>query len=157
MLSIKKTIFISFFSFFYGCLFSQNTGDTTSFNLGDSEILIINKNNEDEWDFSDETLDEEEKEKKVTLKSEFLIGSTGYLSSSNQFSLPIEQNNLALNNMRSNSFSMNSMLKGLDILKKRMYVSPGYGICWNNYFFENPIQINYIQTYSQFSHYIYIY
>ena len=143
MLTVKKTIFLFFLPFLFNCLFSQNTSDTTSLNLGDSKILIINKNNEDNWDFSDENLEKEEKEKKLTLKSDFLIGTSGYLSSSNQFSLPIEQKNLALNNMRSNSFSINSMLKGLDIFKKRIYFSPGYGISWNNYFFNNPIQISF--------------
>ncbi len=150
MLSIKKTILLLILPFFFNCFFSQNIGDTTSITIGNSKILIINKNNEDSWDFSDEALEKEEKEKKLTLKSEILIGSAGYLSSSNEFSLPIEQKKLALNNMRSNSFSINSMLKGLDIFKKRMYFSPGYGICWNNYFFKNPIQISFSNDTTRF-------
>ena len=48
---------------------------------------------------------------------------------------------MRINYLRSRLFSINQMIKGLETKNKRLYISPGLGFSWNNYFFENPIQL----------------
>ena len=137
---IKTTLSIIVFSSFY-YINAQNTGDTVTFNFFNSKILIISESEIDEWDFEAEEEAEKSNLKKTYTSPEIFLGTNGYTSSLKSFELPEEQINMRINYMRSRTFALNMMLKGIDIKNKRLYISPGLGICWNNYFFENPIRI----------------
>ena len=47
-----------------------------------------------------------------------------------------------INYKRARCFNYSTMLKGIDLFSKRVYLAPGIGISWNNYFFKHPIQIS---------------
>ena len=104
---------ISIFSCSY--MSAQNTGDTITINFSSSKILIISAEEEDEWDFeAEEEADAKKKDRTLKLKPELLIGANGYISSSNNLSLPNEYTNMSVNYSRSRGFTVNMMLKLID-------------------------------------------
>ena len=133
-----KTTLLMVLSLAFSFLSAQNAGDTVTVNLVNSKILIISESEDDEWDFDDDII---KNEKTISPGTELFFGTNGYFSSSNKLALPEEQKNMQINYLRSRSFAFNIMIKGLNVFNKRLYFSPGLGLCWNNYFFENPIQL----------------
>ena len=132
------TLFIFFFLSY--SLFSQNSRDTvTLLNFKNSKLIFINISSEDEWDFEAEEIEDSEKNSSLSISSEILLGMNSYTSSFNSLSLPSDQKNMDINYKRARCFNYSSMLKGIDLFSKRVYLAPGIGISWNNYFFKHPI------------------
>jgi len=125
-------------------ILSQNFDDTTTIKFRSFKILKINTediNNTDEWDF-----EEEEKEEEVNndmfFTNQFLIGTNGYTNNEYSLQFPASNKNMEINLRKSRSFTCYRMLSGLDMFNKRIYMSPGFGFTWNNYFFANHVFIN---------------
>lgn len=116
--------------------------DTTKIKIGNITIIIDNKDttSTDDFDFNNEKVDQ--KEKSFELNGMMNIGMNGWLTSNNQTLFPSQYNNMSLNYSKSRLFGFDFMLSGLDVFKKHLYVSPGLGISWNNYHFNEKIQMS---------------
>ena len=135
---MKKLILLLSAAFIYtGATFAQNDceeGDTTKFKLGTATIIII----QDTTDVDNH----KQKDEKYTWEGEMTFGTTGYLTPSGSFTMPVAQRPMEIDYTRSWALSFASQLKGFDLVKDRIYISPGLGITWNNYFFKNNIAIH---------------
>lgn len=127
---------------------AQNEADTTKLKFGGTKIIIIkggeivdSMNVDDDFDFDIDTNDFDDDSRTIGLESEFLIGANGYLTPSNGLNLPASQNLFELDYAQSRAFAMNFMLKGIDIIKDRWYISPGIGLTYNGYRFKNGLNI----------------
>jgi len=116
--------------------------DTTKFKYGNITIIIDRKDTSsiDEFDFNKEK--ENEKEKSFELMGLMNIGMNGWLTGNNQTAFPSQYYNMSLNYSKSRLFGFDFMLRGLDLFKKHVYFSPGIGVSWNNYHFNENIQIS---------------
>lgn len=112
---------------------SNLNDDTTKIKLGNMTI-IFGDGEEENFDFENE---EEEEESKFNVIGEMAIGMNGWLTPSNNYVFDPQYENMSINYSRSRAFSANFMLQGLDLFKKRLYFTPGFGITWNNYHFKN--------------------
>lgn len=104
--------------------------DTTKIKVGDGEIIFVGYESEK----CDTT-----KESWTTLAVDF--GMSGYMAPDFNMSLPSEQGLMELDYPRSNSLAISTMLSKAEIIKDKLYISPGIGIAWNNYHFKNNINI----------------
>jgi hypothetical protein len=117
--------------------------DTTKIKIGNITIIVDNGDStstDDDFDFNNEK--EEEKEKSFELMGMMNIGMNGWLTGNNQTAFPSQYTNMSLNYSKSRLFGFDFMLSGLDLFKKHVYISPGLGISWNNYHFNEKIQIS---------------
>ena len=103
-------------------IYSQNNGDTIKIDMGDSQVLIINKNATEDWDFELESSSEPENKK--TLGFDLLIGSAGYGKVlDNKFFFVDNQENSAVNLYRSLTLSSNLLIKGIQTKNQRFYIT----------------------------------
>lgn len=145
--AIKKTLVITLASLSSYAGFSQKETktDTTTFKIGDSRVIFINSAPDSlEYDYNFNKSDSicTKKDTEDWPKIVFDIGSNGYLSSDREINLPNDQELLELNYGRSRSFGFAFQFKGYESTNKRLFISPGLGITWNGYHFENNININ---------------
>ncbi len=119
----------------------EPVSDTTRIKIGKSIIVIYDDpgNGEYDHDLGECEADSLKKEEHTTMAID--LGMNGYLSSNRNLSMPNGQELMELDYARSRTIGVNIMLKDADIIKDRFYISPGIGINWNNYFFENNISI----------------
>jgi hypothetical protein len=140
---MKNISILLLFLFYSLNILSQNSGDTTTIKFNRFKILKINTENlddADEWDFVAEKI--EEVKDNIFLSNQFLLGTNGYTNKVYSLEFTGDYKNMEINLKRSRSFTYNRMLSGLDMLNKRIFISPGFGFTWNNYFFANPVSIN---------------
>ena len=120
--------------------YSQSNGDTIKIDMGESQVLIINKNATEDWDFELESSSEAENKK--TLGFDLLIGSAGYGKVlDNKFFFVDNQENSAVNLYRSLLLSSNLLIKGIQTKNQRFYILPGLGFSYNKYTFNNNVQL----------------
>lgn len=115
--------------------------DTTRLKTGNKTILIISNEEGDDFDWEDEA-PECDSCSYIEMLPSLDFGMNGYATPSNSLTLPVSQNLMELDYSKSRSISLNFMLKGADVFKKRLYVSPGIGLNWNSYTFKNNVLIS---------------
>jgi hypothetical protein len=117
--------------------------DTTKIKIGNITIIIDNgdstKISEDDFNFEEE---EEDEKSSFGLTGLMNVGMNGWLTADNQTAFPSAYNNMAVNYSKSRLFGFDFMLKGLDLFNKHLYVSPGLGVSWNNYHFNEKITMS---------------
>ncbi len=116
----------------------NNFDDTTKIKIGNMTIIFGEDSEEDsEFDFDMEDDSNEEDSKSIGTTLEVGVGMNGWLTPSGTTTFSSEYQNMSLQLDRSRAFSMHFMMKGLDIAKKHLFMSPGIGVTWNNYHFED--------------------
>jgi len=111
--------------------------DTTKIKIGNMTIIFGEDSEEDsEFDFDMEE-EEEEDSKSISAMMEMGLGMNGWLTPSGTTTFSSEYQNMGLQLNRSRAFSMHLVMDGLDIAKKHLFISPGIGVTWNNYHFED--------------------
>jgi hypothetical protein len=132
-------------NYFYQPVMAQtNTinDDTTKIKFGKITIIIEDDSEgDDDFDFENEKIENEKnaKEEGIYVNTMMNIGMNGWLTSENQTAFPSQYANMGINYSRSRLFGWDFMLGGLDIFNKHVYISPGMGISWNNYHFNEKI------------------
>jgi len=122
--------------------FAQNEmkDDTTKIKIGNITIIVENDSTETE-DYSADTdsvdLDEDD-----GSGLSIDIGMNGYLSAGNTMSLPNSVQMMELDYGKSRTFALNFMHKGFEFANEHVYIKPGIGFSWNNYFFKNNVAIS---------------
>lgn len=119
--------------------------DTTTFRIGDNTVIFINTAPDSiKYDYNFNHSDSSCSKEKDTEWPKFYIdvATNGYLSANRNLDLPNSQEELNLNYGRSRSFGFNFQFKGFESKNKRWYISPGLGMTWNGYHFDNNIAIN---------------
>ena len=128
-----------------------STGDTTRIKLGKTTMVLFDTDPAD-TNFNVDFTNCEEKEKDdENGRIYFDFGTNGYLTPDNSLTLNDEDYLMDLNYNRSWSLSITSMHKGFDIVKDRLYVTSGFGISWNSYFFKNNVNVSTSNDYTYFS------
>ena len=117
---------------------TKQPADTTKVTLGKIQLIIISNTNDTLSDSI--TKDKIEKEDKTwALVGLFNIGANGYLSN-NKLAIPAANRAMELDYSSSKSIGFDFMIRGIDVFKKRMYLSPGIGLDWNKYHFKDKQQ-----------------
>ncbi len=129
----------------YGYAQKESKIDTTTFKIGSNRVVFINSapdslNYDYDFNKNDSLCSKKEHEDWPKLIVE--IGTNGYLSSDRAINLSNDQELLKLNYGRSRSFGFAFQFKGYESINKRLFISPGLGVTWNGYHFENNININ---------------
>jgi hypothetical protein len=136
-----KTVILSITTILLGfqvyCQHDCEPGDTSVLTMGNSTIIFIQRDSTDE-----NYIKEKPGDKETLLKLSIDIGMNGYMSEKNEISLPSRQNLMELDYARSWTFGFGMMFNKAAIIKDRLYISPGLGMTWNNYFFKNNIDIS---------------
>lgn len=118
-------------------------GDSTRFKVGDATIIIIDNVKDGEINFECKNMaDSVKKEKDLHWEPFFDIGMNGYMVPDYETTMPSDLSLMELDYSRSWSIGFNSMLRGADIIKDRLYISPGIGINWNMYSFKNNVNMS---------------
>lgn len=113
--------------------------DTTKIKMGNMTI-IFNDDDEDDFDFDmDDSLDYDCDGSKIGFLMDMTVGMNGWLNTANSTVFSDEYSDMSLQLNRSRSFGAHVMMEGLDIFKGHAFLSPGLGITWNNYHFENKL------------------
>lgn len=116
----------------------NNLDDTTKIKIGNMTIIFGEDSDENsEFDFDMEDDSAEDDSKSISAQLEMGIGMNGWLTPSGTTTFSSEYQNMGLELNRSRSFSMHMVMDGLDIAKEHLFISPGFGITWNNYHFED--------------------
>ncbi len=133
-----KTTFFFFLLLIYGSSYSQSNNDTIKFEMKNKDVLIINKQTTDEWDFDGE---EEDNDKKI-LSVELFYGTTGYGEfEDNTFFLVDKQENSATNFFNSYHWGANLLINLCESKNERFYLSTGLGYSVTKYSFVNNMQL----------------
>lgn len=124
--------------------------DTTKIKIGNSTVIIVNSIDTTDIDYDFGEWDHQDKD--TSDWGAFLdIGMTGYLTEDNKFTMPQDQSLMELSYPRSWSVSFSSLYQGAALPNRRLYIYPGVGIAWHNYFFENNVNISTSNTYTEFT------
>jgi len=110
--------------------------DTTKIKMGNMTIIFNDSDEEDDFDFDMEDSTDVE-EDGLGVEMDMSIGMNGWLNTSNSTVFSDDYSDMSLQMNRSRSFGMHMMMSGLDLFKGHMFFSPGLGVNWNNYHFEN--------------------
>ena len=143
---MKKTLLFISFLLLTSLGFSQNKNefkrDTTKIRMGKSTIVIYNDslgNEEYTHDFG--KCDPDSKKDWGTVQMD--IGMNGYTTPAYNLSLPPGQDLMEIDYSRSRSCGLTAVsLRGLNLIKNRLYLNSGLGITWNSYSFKNNITIS---------------
>jgi len=112
--------------------------DTTRIKTKNKTILVVGED-EEFFEWSEDSTENDEGGIDMVLTMD--LGMTGYLTPSNNMSLPTSQNLMELNYQNSTALGFNFMLKGVNLASDRVYISPGIGLSTNSYAFKNNISI----------------
>lgn len=123
--------------------YAKSKSDTTRFNLGESEVIILHDEK------ADDTKDKNKKHKKNSLDNDDFnhwagidIGSNGYLNSSNGTAVPSAYNFLDLDYAKSIYVSLNLFEKDFHIYKNYLNLVTGLGVEFNNYALKRNVTIS---------------
>jgi len=116
----------------------QRTTDTTTFNIGKSTVVIYDTE-ENSIDTNEVKVCEDNGDNELSFVMD--IGMNGYTAANGSITLPAEQSVMDLNYARSRSVGFSFMYTKGNLIGDRLYISPGIGLNWNNYFFKNNISI----------------
>lgn len=144
---MKNNLFTLLISFIAIISFGQHESnqkiDSTRIKIGTATIILVNTIDNEKYDYDFTSPDSLCLSKKNnTGKLLIDVGTNGYLTSSNQLSLPEENHLMELNYSRSRAFGISFLFGGIDLVKDKFYFTPGLGITWNGYHFENNINIS---------------
>ena len=138
---MKKLYTLLFSLMIIGGNFAQTeqpkvTDDTTKIKIGNMTIIFDEDSEEDsEFDFD---MEEDKKEDKgISTNMEVGLGMNGWMNTAGSTTFSSDYLNMGLELNRSRAFSMHMVMSGLDIAKKHLFISPGFGVTWNNYHFED--------------------
>ena len=132
-----KTTFFFFLLLIYGSSYSQSNNDTIKFEMKNKDVLIVNKQATDEWDFDSE----QDNDKKI-LSVELFYGTTGYGEfEDNTFFLVDKQENSATNFFNSYHWGANLLINLCESKNERFYLSTGLGYSVTKYSFVNNMQL----------------
>ena len=116
-----------------------NNGDTTTFNLKNKKVIIINIANG-----SKDTI-----KKHNTIDADdfkhwhgFSMGVNGYLNYNNSLTLDKRYNYMDLNYARSFNFQLNLIERQFNIYKNNVKIVTGFGIDFHSYSFNNKTNLN---------------
>lgn len=116
---------------------NTNISDKSIVKLRNTEVLITSKKEKSDLET---TLINNKRignnEKSWTIVGLYNLGLSGYLFD-NKIQPPKTLKKMELDYSRSNSIGIDFMLKGIDLFKTRMYLSPGVGFNWNKYHFKD--------------------
>jgi hypothetical protein len=140
---MKKVYTLLFPLILFGTLNAQqeidnNSDDTTKIKIGNMTIIFGEDDEGDsefDFDMEDDTLEGDCKPINALL--EIGLGMNGWLTPSGTTTFSSEYQNMGLQLNKSRAFSMHVVLGGLDIAKEHLFISPGFGVTWNNYHFED--------------------
>ena len=133
-----KPIFSFLLLLVLGTSIAQNNSDTIKVEMKSKDVLIINKDTFDEWDFDAEQ--ENNKEKKLNL--ELFFGTTGYGEYiDNSFYIIGELENSSTNYLKSHHWGANLMVKAIESKNRRFYLNTGLGFSLTTFSFSNSIQL----------------
>lgn len=124
---------------------STSTADTTSFPLGDTEIIIINKNTPKpdsipaENAFPDD--DDCDNKDALTHWAGLDLGMNFLLNSNNNTDLAAKDEWLELDPARSLSWRLNIYEEKIRIVKDYVGLVTGLGFTWNSYSFNNNVSL----------------
>ncbi len=117
---------------------SSGKVDTTKFNIGGKELIII----EDEAKKAISKAKNIKKKKKYNGHWEGLeIGMNGYLNSDNNNNLPSAYSFLDLKQEKSWSIGINALEQNINLIRNRFGITTGLGFQMNNYRFANNIKL----------------
>lgn len=140
MKKLLPIIMILFFTTGISAQYAPEIADDTTRIKTKNRIVLIIKDSEDDFDWEDEENDNVNDDKLV-FSPTIDLGMNGYVTSSNNINLPSDQALMELDFSKSRSVALNAMLKGADILNKRIYFSPGIGLNWTSYTFKNNVKL----------------
>lgn len=139
---MKNILFLfAFLTFSLGAFAQKEKGtksDTTKIKLGKDLLIYIEDVYEDD-SWGCDSVKKDSTGLDATIAIDF--GMNGYLTSNDNITLPANLSELELDYPRSKSFGVSLMMNNADIIKDRLYISPGIGINWNSYIFRNNISI----------------
>ena len=125
----------------------KKDNDTTTFNMGEKTIIIISSEDKDVLTHKSCTDSSDKKWPKFIID----IGANGYLNDNNDTQLYTEDELHELNYNRSRSFGVSFLGKGYESKNKHFFISPGIGMTWNNYHFDNSVSISSTNDMTSFS------
>ena len=143
-----KTTYIALAALFItslGVAQKQSKADTTTFRIANNTIVLINTASDStdyDYDFTNsDSLCLKGKKHSEWPKMIVDIGTNGYLKSEGVIDLPNNERLWELNYGRSRALSVAMQFKGYESNNKRFYITPGLGLTWNGYHFENNVAI----------------
>ena len=140
-----RAIFTLMLILIMGAGFAQQ--DTTQYKFGKKRIIIINAQGDttaDEWDDWDDFDVDEDSEGNDYVEGigQLQIGANGFMTPENSLGLPAEMSLMELDYSKSRSIAFNTMWYISPMDESRLYISPGFGIEYNNYRFKNNVFIS---------------
>ncbi len=152
---MKRTLFITLFTFLGFISNAQKEADTTRFKLGKSTVIVINSA-PDSLDYNFDFTTGEGSCKKSEDKhqgTQFIIdvGTNGYLNSEGDLELESEDRLMELNYGRSRSIGISFLGDVATLKKDRIFFATGLGFTSNGYHFENNINISNNNDYTEFT------
>jgi hypothetical protein len=116
--------------------------DTSKIKIG-NRTIIFDEEGDDFEDFdADGSGEDKEDEKSVGFVSQINFGMNGWLNGDNQTTFSSEYQSMSLDLAKSRSFGFDFMFQGADLFNRRLFISPGFGINWNGYKFEDNITVS---------------
>lgn len=106
--------------------------DTTTFNLGDTQVLVIGKKK-----------DKDSGERKIRPSWAGLeMGLNNFLDRDNNFGPPSGYSDIELRDEKSVFVGLNLFQKGVELGRSNIWFVTGLGFTWNNYRFDNNVYID---------------
>jgi hypothetical protein len=117
--------------------------DTSKIKIGNITIIFNEDGADDFEDFdSEEFGEDEDDENSVGFVGQINFGMNGWLTADNQTTFASEYQTMSLDLAKSRSFGFDFMFQGADLFNKRLFISPGFGVNWNGYKFEENITVS---------------
>ena len=113
--------------------------DTSKIKIGNITIIFIETIClGEEAEFGED----EDDEISVGFVGQINFGMNGWLTADNQTTFASEYQTMSLDLSKSRSFGFDYMFQGADLFNKRLFISPGFGVNWNGYKFEENITVS---------------
>jgi hypothetical protein len=117
--------------------------DTSKIKIGNITIIFNEDGADDFEDFDSEEFGEDEDDQNsVGFVGQINFGMNGWLTADNQTTFASEYQTMSLDLAKSRSFGFDYMFQGADLFNKRLFISPGFGVNWNGYKFEENITVS---------------
>jgi hypothetical protein len=117
--------------------------DTSKIKIGNITIIFNEDGADDFEDFDSEEFGEDEDDEiSVGFVGQINFGMNGWLTADNQTTFASEYQTMSLDLSKSRSFGFDYMFQGADLFNKRLFISPGFGVNWNGYKFEENITVS---------------
>lgn len=111
---------------------SDDGSDTTHISFGSKDVIIIDREDKNK---------KAEKEKAKPIWAGLELGLNSYLSRDGNFDIPEGFSDLELKQAKSVMVSFNFLEKSFELGKSNLWFVTGLGINWNNYRFDNNVNL----------------